>query len=126
MEENAVSEGGNPLMLPTDVTEGSEGADPKFRITQLLGGMSGILRAEDAINVMTSVLLTAAKIRIQAGKFGFEMRLIGTTTNTADIRKYTEQSLVDSPFEVATERIVKSGAGCVGIDLQKAWEEAFY
>ncbi len=62
-----VLEGGNPLILPTDVTEASEGADPKFRITQLLGRMSEILRAGDAINVITSVLLTAAKIRIQAG-----------------------------------------------------------
>jgi len=54
--------------------------------------MSEILRAEDAVDVMTSVLLTAAKIRIQAGKFGFERILIGTTTNIANIRKYTEHA----------------------------------
>jgi hypothetical protein len=65
VEENTVLEGGSPLILPTDVTEASEGADPKCQITQLLeGGISEILWAEDAINVMTSVLLTAAKIRI--------------------------------------------------------------
>jgi len=52
--------------------------------------MSEILRPEDAIDVITSVLLTAAKIRIQAGKFGFKMITLGTTTNTAEIRKYIE------------------------------------
>ena len=57
-------------------------------------------------------------IRIQAGKFGFKLITIGTTTNIAEIRKYTEQTLVELPFEVATEKI--------GIGLQKAWEEAFY
>jgi len=75
---------------------------------------------------MTSVLLTAAKMRIQVGKFGFEKITIGTTANTAEIRKYTEQSLVELPFEVATEKIAKTGAGCAGIGLQKAWEEALY
>jgi hypothetical protein len=30
------------------------------------------------------------------------------------------------PFEVATGKIAKTGAGCAGIGLQKAWEEAFY
>jgi len=34
--------------------------------------------------------------------------------------------LVELPFEVATKRIAKTGAGCAGIGLQKAWEEAFY
>jgi hypothetical protein len=46
--------------------------------------------------------------------------LIGTTINIADIRKYTEQSLIELPFEVATAKIAKSGAGCTGISLQKA------
>jgi hypothetical protein len=100
VEERRVPEGGSPLTSPTDVTEASEGADPKCQITQFLeGGMSKILRAEDAIDVVTSVLLTAAKMRIQAGKFGFKMILIGTTTNTADIRKYTEQSIVELPVK---------------------------
>jgi hypothetical protein len=49
-----------------------------------------------------------------------------TTTNIAEIRKNTEQSLVELPFEVATQKIAKTGAGCAGISLQKAWEEAFY
>jgi hypothetical protein len=121
VEDNAVLKGGSPLILPTDVTEVSKGADPKCQVTQLLeGNMSEILWAKDAINVMTSVLLIAVKIRIQANKFSFEMRLIGTTTNTANIRKYTEQSLMDPPFEVATKRIAKSGAGYASIGLQKA------
>jgi hypothetical protein len=38
----------------------------------------------------------------------------------ADIRKYTEQSLVELPFEVTTTKIAKSGAGYTGIGLQKA------
>jgi hypothetical protein len=74
---------------------------------------------------MTFVLLTAAKIQIQASKFGFKMITVGTT-NIAEIQKYTEQSLVELPFKVATEKIAKTGAGCVGIGLQKAYEEAFY
>jgi hypothetical protein len=127
VEESAVPEGESPLTPPTDITEASEGADPKRQITQSLeGGMSEILQSEDAVDIMTSVLLNAAKIRMQAGKFGFERILIGTTTNIADIRKYTEQSLVELPFEVATAKIAKTGAGCAGIGLQKAWEEAFY
>jgi hypothetical protein len=88
--------------------------------------MSEILRSEDAIDVITSVLLTAAKIQIQASKFGFKMIIVETTTNIAEIRKYTEQSLVELLFEIATEKIAKTGVGCVGIGLQKAWEEAFY
>jgi hypothetical protein len=87
--------------------------------------MSKILRFEDAVDIITSVLVSAVKIRIQAGKFGFEQIFIGTTTNSAEIRKYTEQLLVELLFEVAIEKIAKTGAGCVGIGLQKAWEEAF-
>jgi hypothetical protein len=74
----------------------------------LEGGMAGILSSEDAIDVMTSVLLTAARIRIQAGKFGSERINIGTTTSIADIREYTEQSLVKLPFEDAAEKIAKT------------------
>jgi hypothetical protein len=37
---------------------------------------------------MTSVLLTAAKIQTQAGRLGFEMVNIGTTTNITEIRRY--------------------------------------
>jgi hypothetical protein len=44
----------------------------------------------------------------------------------AEIQRYTEQNLVAKPFKIAIEKITKSGAGCVGIGLQKAWEEAFY
>ena len=88
--------------------------------------MSEILRFEDAVDVMASMLVSAVKIRIQAGKFGFKMVTVGTTTNIAEIGKYTEQSLVELPFEVATEKIAKTGVGCGGIGLQKAWEEAFY
>ena len=87
--------------------------------------MSAILRFEDAVDVMTSVLVSAMKIQIQVGKFGFEQINIGTTTNIADIRKYTEQLLVKLLFKVATKKIAKSGASCVGIGLLKAWEEAF-
>jgi hypothetical protein len=118
MEENAVPEGKSPHTPPPDVTDASEAADSKSQIAQFLeGSMSEILRSEDAIDVMTDVLLTAAKIRIQAGKFGFEMITIGTTTIVAEIRKYTEKSLVELPFEVVTQKITKTGAGCAGISL---------
>ena len=86
--------------------------------------MSEIPRPEDAVDVMTSVLLTTAKVRIQAGKFGFKSVKLKTTTNTITIREYTE--LVELPFKDATDMIAKSGAGSVGIGLQKAWEEACY
>jgi hypothetical protein len=118
--ESAAAEGESPLTSLPDITDASKeaGGDSKCQITQPLeGGMSEILRSEDAIGVMTSVLLTAAKIQIQAGKFGFNMITVGTTTNIAEIRKYTEQSLVELPFEVATEKIAKTGAGCVGDGL---------
>ena len=52
--------------------------------------MPDILYLEDAVDVMTSVLLTAARIRIQAGKFGFKEVILGTTTNVTKIRQYTE------------------------------------
>ena len=88
--------------------------------------MSEILQPEDAVDIMTSVLLTTVKVRIQAGKFGFKSVKLNTTTNTITIREYTEQTLVKLLFKDATEIIAKSGASNVGIGLQKAWEEAFY
>ncbi len=127
-EESAAAEGESPLTSLPDIMDASKEArgDSKCQITQPLeGGMSEVLRFEDAVDVMTSVLLTAAKTRIQAGKFGFKMITVGTITNIAEIWKYTEQSFVVLPFEVATEKIAKTGAGCVGIGLQKAWQEAF-
>ena len=48
--------------------------------------MPDILRPEDAIDVMISMLLTAARIRIQVGRFGFEEVILGTTTNVTKIR----------------------------------------
>jgi hypothetical protein len=95
--------------------------------THLLeGSMLKILRFGDAVDVMTSVLLKVAKIRIQVGRFGLRNINIGTTTNTAKILRYTEEKITAKPFKIAIKRITKSGAGCVGIGLQKAWEEAFY
>jgi hypothetical protein len=49
--------------------------------------MLEILRFEDTVDVMTSVLLKVAKIRIQVGRSGFQIINIGTTTNTAEIQK---------------------------------------
>ncbi|TAQ90408.1 hypothetical protein B7494_g1269 [Chlorociboria aeruginascens] len=107
-EEATVLEGELPAATAPDAKDVSKEADLKCQITKSLeGGMPDILRPEDAIDVMTSVLLTAARIRIQVGKFGFE-------------------ELVTQPFEVATGKIAKTGAGCAGIGLQKTWEEAFY
>jgi hypothetical protein len=113
MEESAVRERKSPVTSLPDVTDASKEAGSKCQITQFLeGGMSEIRRSEDAVEVMTSMLLNAPKIRIQAGKFGFEKIAIGTITNTAEIRKYTEQSLVELPFEVATEKIAKTVRVC--------------
>jgi hypothetical protein len=55
--------------------------------------MLEILRSEDAVDIMTSVLLKVAKIRIQVGRFGLQNITTGTTTDTTEIRKYTEQNL---------------------------------
>lgn len=123
MEESVVLEGTSP----PGVTDTSEDVDLSYQNTQSLeGGISEILWFEDAVDIMTSVLVSAMKIWFQAGKFGLEKILIGTTTNIAKIRKYTEQSLMELLFEVATKNIARSGIGYVGISLQKAWEEAFY
>jgi hypothetical protein len=91
VEESTVPEGGSPSTLPPSVMDAPEDPDSRYQIIQpLIGSMSEILRFEDAIDVMTSVLVSAMKTRIQAGKFGFEQINIGTTTNIADIRKYIE------------------------------------
>jgi hypothetical protein len=98
-----VPEGRSSDTSPPGVTGASKDRDSRYQITQSLeGGMSEILRFEDAVDVMTSVLVNAVKIQFQASKFGFEQIIIRTTTNITEIRKYTEQSLVELPFEVAT------------------------
>jgi hypothetical protein len=71
--------------------------------------MLEILRSEDAVDIMTSVLLKVAKIRIQVGRFGLQNITIGTTTDTSEIRKYTEQPLVALPFKIAIEKMAKTG-----------------
>jgi hypothetical protein len=82
--------------------------------------MSEILQFKDAVDVITSILVNAIKIRFQAGKFSLDKMLIGTTTNIAKIRKYTKQLLIEPLFKVATKNIARSSASCVGISLQKA------
>ena len=103
----------------------SKEADPKHEVTPLEGGMLDVLLPEDAVDVMTGVLLTATKVRIQAGKFGSQDVTLGTTTDINKIREYTEEWLVKQPFEVATVKIAKTGAGYAGIRLLKSWEEVF-
>ncbi|PVH71194.1 hypothetical protein DL98DRAFT_616299 [Cadophora sp. DSE1049] len=88
--------------------------------------MLEILLPEDAVDIMTGVLLTATKVRTQAGKFGSPEVILGTTTNINKIREYTEQWLVKQPFEIAIGKIAKTGVGYAGIGLQKSWEEVFY
>lgn len=88
------------------------------QITHFLeGSILEILRFKDAVDVMTSMLLKVAKIRIQVGRSGFQIINIGTITNTAEIQKYTENDLTKKPFKKAIKRIIKSGAGSVGISL---------
>jgi len=104
----------------------SKEADPKCQVTLLEGGMLDVLLPEDAVDVMTGVLLTATKVRIQAGKFGSQHVPLSTTTDVNKIQEYTEEWLVKQPFEVATVKIAKAGAGYAGIRLLKSWEEVFY
>jgi hypothetical protein len=66
------------------------------------------------------VLLTATKVRIQAGKFGSQDVTLGTTTDINKIREYTEEWLAKQPFEVATVKIAKAGAGYASIGLLKS------
>lgn len=110
------------------VTDALDVPGPISQTTHFLEGrMLEILRSEDAVDFIISVLLKVAKKRIQVGRFGLQNITIGTTTtDTTEIRKYTEQNLVALPFEIAIKKITKTGAGSVGISLQKAWEEAFY
>ncbi|KAL5347680.1 hypothetical protein ACLOAV_007089 [Pseudogymnoascus australis] len=123
--ESALPQAQSALIPPTETTESLVRAGPSYQTTQSLeGGMSEILRPEDAVDIMTSVLLSTAKVRIQAGKFGFKSVNLTTTTNTVKIRGYT--ALMELPFKDATDMIAKSGAGSVGIGLQKSWEEACY
>ena len=63
------------------------------------------------------MLVSAIKIQFQASKFSLETILIRTNTNIAKVWKYTEQSLVEPLFEVATKIIARSGTNCVGISL---------
>jgi hypothetical protein len=56
----------------------------------LEGSILEILQFKDAVDIITSVLLKMAKIRIQVGRFGLQNINIGTITNTAEIQKYTE------------------------------------
>ena len=79
--------------------------------------MLEILRFKDVVDVMTSVLLKVAKIRIQVSRSGFQIINIGTTINTAKIQRYMENDLTKKPFKKAIERIIKSGAGSIGIGL---------
>jgi hypothetical protein len=87
-------------------------------ITQPLeGGMLEILQAEDAVDVIISVLLTARRYRFKQASLVSKWILIGTTTNIAYIWKYTKQPLIELLFEAATKKIAKSGIGCAGISL---------
>jgi hypothetical protein len=86
-----VPEGVSPSISPPGVTDALEDVDLRYQNTQSLeGGISEILRFEDTIDIMISVLISTVKIRFQVGKFGLEKILIGTTTNIAKTRKYTE------------------------------------
>jgi hypothetical protein len=65
VDGNAVPEGESLSIPPPDGTDASKESNSKYGITQVLeGSMSEILRFKEAVDVMTSVLLTAAKIRI--------------------------------------------------------------
>jgi hypothetical protein len=127
VDGRAAPEDGSPATSTLDVTDALDVPGPISQTAHFLEGrLLEILRSEDAVDIMTAVLLKVAKIRVQVGRFGLQNITIGTTTDTAEIRKYTEQNLAALPFKIATEKITKTGAGCVGIGLQKAWEEAFY
>lgn len=121
VEDRAVPEDESLVTSTLDVTDALDVLGPISQITHFLeGSMLEILRSEDAVDVMTSVLLKVAKIRIQVGRFGLQNVNIRTTTNTAEIQRYTEQNLAAKPFKIAIEKITKLGVDCVGIGLQKA------
>jgi hypothetical protein len=65
VDGNAVPEGESLFTLLPDRTDASKESDSKYGITQVLkGSMSEILRSGEAVDVITSVLLTVVKIRI--------------------------------------------------------------
>jgi hypothetical protein len=58
-----VLEGGSPGTSPPGVIDTLEDVDSRYQITQSLeGGILEILRFEDAIDVMTSMLVSTVKI----------------------------------------------------------------
>jgi hypothetical protein len=74
---------------PEDDTSTLDITDAPGQISQtthfLEGSILEILRFEDTVVIITSVLLKVAKIRIQVGRSGFQIINIGTTINTAEI-----------------------------------------
>jgi hypothetical protein len=85
----------------TSTLDVTDALGPTPQTTHFLeGSMLEILRFEDAVDVMTSVLLKVAKIRIQVGRFGLRNINIGTTTNTAEILWYTEEELAAKPLKL--------------------------
>ncbi|KAH6703017.1 hypothetical protein BKA61DRAFT_680655 [Leptodontidium sp. MPI-SDFR-AT-0119] len=65
-EEATVLKGELPAASPPKAENACEGADLKNQVTSLEGGMLEILRREDAVEIMTSLVLTATKARTQA------------------------------------------------------------
>jgi hypothetical protein len=90
-EESIVPEGRSSSTILPDIADASEDTASIYQITQPLeGSISEILRFEDTVDIIISVLVNTVKIQIQTGKFSFEKILVETTTNIAEIRKYTE------------------------------------
>jgi hypothetical protein len=96
----------SPVISTLDITDTLNVRCPTSQTTPFLeGSMLKILRSEDAVVAMTSVLLKAAKIRIQVGKFGLQNLTVGTTTNTTKIRKCTEGTLALLPLKMRFKKL---------------------
>jgi hypothetical protein len=85
----------------------------------LEGNILEILRFENIVDIMISILLKITKIYIQVGRSSFQIINIKTITNIAEIQKYTKNNLAKNSFKKTIKRIIKSGTNSISISLQK-------
>jgi hypothetical protein len=86
--------------------------------------ISEMLNPEDAIRVMTSVILCCAAQREKAGKYIGRVNL-QVSTDTTKIREHS-RDLALCDFDSATDRVARKRAASVGNDIQNQSDESWY
>ncbi|KAH8751818.1 hypothetical protein BGZ57DRAFT_913151 [Hyaloscypha finlandica] len=119
--------------LVTDIsTPSSFAATERWRTvdrTQLVPypspSLSGLLQPEDALRIMSSVLLHCASQHHRIGKFGGQSVNSTGTTSIAEVRAITKQ-VAGLEYEAAVRSVAKRNALQVGNDLQSNSDENIY